>query len=269
MRNATIAIATICGALSCARAKPVPEKIDGLRVTEAGSGGVPVVFLHGLCGERQTWQAQIDHLRVSRRVVAYDQRGQGESDRAEKYTLEILADDLDDVANRLHLEKFWLVGHSMSGAVLSVYAKRHPEKLAGLVYVDAVGDFTGAPPEMKKWFEDPGPGFGAQQMQPLFAEMLGPKAKPQTREAVLASAEKCDPRAFVQLRQELIASSPAPFVAKFTGPKLAIEAEGPDNPFLASKLPGVQRKVVKNVSHWLMLDDPAATNAALDEVIAP
>ena len=268
MRNAIIAIATICAA-ACAGAKPVPEKIDGLRVTDVGSGGVPVVFLPGLCGERQTWQAQVDHLRGSRRVVVYDQRGHGESDRAEKYTLDLLADDLDDVVNRLHLEKFWLVGHSLSGAVLSVYAGRHPEKLAGLVFVDAVGDVSSAPIEVKKWFQDPGPGFDVTQMQTMFGEMLGPKAKPQTREAVLAAAAKCDPRAFVQLREELVARSPAPGVAKFGGPKVALEAEGPDNPFLASKLPGMQRKVVENVSHWLMLDDAAATNAALDEVLAP
>lgn len=269
MRNATIATATIIAAApACAGARPVPRKIDGLRVTDAGSGSVPVVFLHGLCGDRQTWQAQIDHLRGSRRVVAYDQRGQGESDRAEKYTIELLADDLDGVANRLRLERFWLVGHSMSGAVLAAYAGKHPEKLLGLVFVDAVGDFSGAPPEMKKWFEDPGPGFGVPQMLSKFGEMLGPMAKPQTREAVLAAATKCDPRAFVQLREDLL-RPPPPGLARFQGPKLAVEAEGPDNPFLASKLPGVQRKVIAKVSHWLMLDDPAATNAALDEVLAP
>src|SRR5260370_186128 len=147
MRNAIIAIATICAA-ACAGAKPVPEKIDGLRVTEAGSGGVPVVFLHRLCSDRQARQAPREHLRGSRRVVAYDQRGQGESDRAEKYTLDLLADDLDEVANRLHLEKFWLVGHSMSGAVLSVSAGHQPEKVPGLALVAARGAFSSAPTAM-------------------------------------------------------------------------------------------------------------------------
>src|SRR5207248_7992885 len=162
------------------------------------------------------------------------QRGHGESDRAQTYTVAGLADDLDTLAGELRVRKFWLVGHSFSGLVMAAYAGKHPDKLAGLVFVDAVGDFTGAPPEVKKWFQAPGPGFGTAQMQPMFVQMLGPKAKPPTREAVLASAGKCDPRAFVQLRQEMIAQSPAPGVAKFEGPKAAIEAEGPDNPFLAS-----------------------------------
>jgi pimeloyl-ACP methyl ester carboxylesterase len=99
-----------------------------------------------------------------------------------------------------------------------------------------------------------------------FGEMLGAKAKQETRDAVLATAAKCDPRAFVQLREELIAVSPAG-LAQFGGPKWAIEADGRENPFLASKLPGVQRRGIAGVSHWLMLDDPAAFNAALDEAL--
>jgi pimeloyl-ACP methyl ester carboxylesterase len=274
MRRAIVAFATICAA-ACAAGKPAPqgeavsEKINGLQFVEAGSGGVPVLFLHGLCGEARTWRAQMDHLRTARRVAAYDQRGQGASDRAEHYGIDLLTDDLENVVAQLRLGKFWLVGHSMAGAVLSTYAGRHPDRHAGLVFVDAVGDFSAAPPEVKKWFADPGPAFGVPQMQELFGQMLGDKARPQTREEVIAVAGRCDPRAFVQLREDLAARPLAPSLAKFAGPRFAIEGAGPDNPFLASKLPGVLRREVAGVSHWLMLDDPAALNAALDEVLAP
>lgn len=228
------------------------QAVNGLRVIDEGSGGVPVLFLHGLCSDKETWRAQLDHLKASRRVVAYDQRGHGASERGPKYTVDLLADDLENVAKELHLGKFWLVGHSFSGTVLSAYAAKHADKLAGLVYVDAMGDVSSAPPEMKKWFHDPGPEFGRPQMDAAFGQMLGPKAKPQTREAVLASMGHCDREAFVRLREDLI-SRPAPSLAKFDGPKAAIEAEGPENPFLASKLPGVKRLEIKGVSHWLML----------------
>ena len=263
MKTAIIATATM---IACAGAKPAPESINGLRVSDSGSGGVPVVFLHGLCSDLDVWRAQIDHLRGSRRVVAYDQRGHGSSERADKYTVDLLADDLETLAGQLHLGKFWVVGHSMSGAVVSAYAGKHPEKLAGVVYVDAVGDFRGAPPEVKKWFADPGPAFGTAQMESAFGEMLGPKAKQPTRDAVLATAAKCDPRAFVQLREQLIVVSPEG-LGKFNGPKWAIEVDGRENRFLASKLPGVKRLGIADVSHWLMLDDPAAFNARLDEAL--
>jgi pimeloyl-ACP methyl ester carboxylesterase len=261
-----IAIATI--ALSCAGAKPMPpEKISGLRFLDEGSGGVPVIFLHGLCGSLEVWRGQIDHLRGSRRVVAYDQRGQGASERAEKYTLDLLADDVETLAGQLHLGKFWLIGHSMAGSVITSYAARHPEKLAGLVYVDAVGDLSGAPPEVKKWFLEAPPDLGVPKVRSMFGEMLGPKAKPETRKRVLVAAEKCDPRAFVQLRQAVADTPLTAAAARFSGPKFAIEAEESDYSMMASRLPGVQRRTIANVSHWLMLDDPAALNAALDEIL--
>jgi pimeloyl-ACP methyl ester carboxylesterase len=53
----------------------------------------------------------------------------------------------------------------------------------------------------------------------------------------------------------------------FAGPKFAIDAEGSEDPRMASRLPGVRRRVIPGVSHWLMLDEPAAFNAALDEVL--
>ena len=50
--------------------------------------------------------------------------------------------------------------------------------------------------------------------------------------------------------------------------KLHVEESGrSENPMLASHLPGVRRLTIPGVSHWLMLDDPAASNRALDEVL--
>ena len=60
----------------------------------------------------------------------------------------------------------------------------------------------------------------------------------------------------------------AKLLTKFDGPKFAIDdAAGGMGTFGAARLPGVQRRTIAGVSHWLMLDDPAALNAALDEVL--
>src|SRR5215468_8787615 len=83
-----------------------------LRVSDGGAGGIPVVFHHGLGSDWSCWQAQLDHLRATRRAVAFDARGHGESDRAPAYTIEALADDLDRVVAQLGISRFVLVGHS-------------------------------------------------------------------------------------------------------------------------------------------------------------
>ncbi|QRN97121.1 alpha/beta hydrolase [Archangium violaceum] len=241
-----------------------------LRVSDGGSGGIPVVFVHGLGSNLEAWSAQLDHVRASRRAVAYDQRGHGGSQPARDgvYTIEALAEDLDQVVRTLGIERFVLVGHSMAGEVITAYAERHPEKLAGLVYVDAVGDVSQAPPEVKAWFTQPQPDYGPQQAQAEFQEMLGPNAKPKTREQVLASVARVEPATILAIRRAMGAYAPGPGLARYTGPRVAIDAEGPHVPFMAAhSIPEVTRVTLPNVSHWLMMDDPEGFNRALDPVL--
>ncbi len=249
------------------------SRIDGLRVSDGGSGsGVPVVLLHGLGSDLDVWRAQLDHLRKTRRAVAYDQRGHGESGRATDgiYTVDRLVDDLDNVATQLHLNKFWIVGHSFSGAVASTYAGKHPDKVAGVVYVDAVGDLSAAPPEVKAALEKPQEEMTPEKLRGAYGRMLGPLAKEATRREVLTEAGWLDLRAFAALRWSMAQVHAAEAIARYEGPKLAIEAESQEaSPFAASRLPGVQLiRRIPGVSHWLMVDEPATFNAALDQALA-
>lgn len=238
-----------------------------LHVEDTGGSGTAVVFHHGLGCDASVWSAQVEHLRKRCRVVAYDARGHGFSPRSTEYSVEALAEDVNGVATRLALPKFWLVGHSFAGTVLSAFAGRFPGKLLGLVYVDAVGDVSTAPEEMKEWFRKHDQGATPAKLAEWFDEMLGPLARPSTKERVLESVAKMDVPAFGALRASMGDVPSAALLAKFAGPKHAIDAEGEPNPRMAYNLPGVQRRTIPGVSHWLMLDDPAALNAALDEVI--
>lgn len=250
--------------------------VDGaagkLRVSDGGSGGVPVVFVHGLGSDLEVWRAQLDHVRASRRAIAYDQRGHGGSQPASDgvYTIDALAEDLDRVVRAEGIERFVLVGHSMAGEVITAYAQRHPEKLAALVYADAVGDVSQAPPELKAWFFRPPEGYGPQEAKAEFAEMIGPKARPTTREHVLAAVARVDPGTILAIRRSMGTFAPGPELARYTGPRFAIEAEGSEQvPFMASRgIPGLTRIALPNVSHWLMMDDPEGFNRALDTVLA-
>jgi pimeloyl-ACP methyl ester carboxylesterase len=108
----------------------------------------------------------------------------------------------------------------------------------------------------------------ADQLQAAYSDMLGPRAKPETRKRVLDEAAHMDPRAFPALRASMAEVHAAQLVARFSGPKIAIEdSAGGMLSLSASGLPGVQRRTIPNVSHWLMLDDPAALNAALDDAL--
>lgn len=242
-----------------------------LRVSVGGAGGLPVVFLHGLGADLEVWRAQLDHVRAGgTRAIAYDQRGHGSSDRPRDgvYTIDALVDDLEAVVKALSLKRFVLVGHSLSGAVLSAYAGRHPEAVAGLVYVDAVGGFDAVPRGALREMIAADAARDAQGVKAAYVEMLGAKATPQTRDRVLASAAALEPRAFASLRRSLVEAGSRAAFARYGGPAVAIETGAEPLPFAASAALGVRRVVVPDVSHWLMLDAPGATSAAIDAFLA-
>jgi pimeloyl-ACP methyl ester carboxylesterase len=236
--------------------------MKGLHVDDGGRGGIPVVLHHGLGADLEVWRSQTEHLRRSRRVLAFDMRGHGRSPKAAEYTVPAVVGDLHDVT--AGLPKFWLVGHSFAGAVLTEFAGGHPERVHGLVYVDAVGDCSNPPAEIRAYFRDHDAGMTPERLQQAFTEMLGPLARPHTKRHVLQAVARMDLPAFAALRASMLEVAPP---RPFAGPKFAIEAEGTDNPRMASRLPGVKRRTIAGVSHWLMLDDPDALNGVLDEVL--
>ncbi len=243
-----------------------------LRVSDGGTGEPAVLFLHGLGHDLETWREPLAHLRSQRRAVAYDQRGHGRSDRPGDgvYTVEALAADLAAVADTLGLKRFVLVGHSLSGAVLTAYAGAHPDRVAGLVYVDAVGDFRAVPRAAVEQVRraESSPAFGAADVEAAFAGMLGPLARPGTREQVLASVRRMDPRAYAALRGSAFSFEVGDRLGAYRGPIFAIEAAGDPNPVLASAvIAGTRRVALPGVSHWLQLDDPAAFDRALDDAL--
>ena len=236
-----------------------------LRVSDGGSGEPVLVLVHGLGSELETWRPVLDRLRRSRRAIAYDQRGHGGSDPAAEYSVELLTEDLGRVVQALQLRKFWLVGHSFSGTVVSAYAANHPEQVAGVVYVDAVGDASRAPAELKEYFRKHDEGMTPPRLRESYQQMLGPKAQPGTREAVLDSSARMDLKAFAALRASMANFDGLAAARSYEGPRVAILAEGNDNPVSAERLPGTRRIVIPNVSHWLMLDEPDATTRAIEE----
>jgi len=236
--------------------------MNGVHVDDGGRG-TPVVLHHGLGADLEVWRSQLDHLRKRHRALAFDMRGHGRSPRAPEYSVGALVEDLCAVT--AGLPKFWLVGHSFAGVVLTEFGSRHPDRLLGLVYVDALGDTSNPPFEIREYFQSFDAEMTPARLRDAYLEMLGPLAREETKRRVLESVARMDVPAFAALRASML-DVEAP--RHFPGPKFAIDAEGGPNPRMAYNLPGVRRRTIASVSHWLMLDDPDAVNAALDEVLA-
>ena len=108
---------------------------------EGPRDGVPIILLHGSAADLHTWQPWVDGLTDTYRVIRFDQIGHGLTgpDSAGDYSLENFVADIDEVADALELETFVLGGNSMGGGHAVAYALEHPERVRGLILVDAGG----------------------------------------------------------------------------------------------------------------------------------
>ena len=98
----------------------------------------PIIMLHGLRAYARTWDRVASVLAKNYYVIALDQRGRGLSDWAPSsdYFTEYYVEDLKNVVDSLHLEKFILLGHSMGGATSLVFSQMYPNYLEGMVIED-------------------------------------------------------------------------------------------------------------------------------------
>lgn len=126
-------------AKQCARDGWLRSDGLALRYVEWGEPEAPtIVALHGLRSFAYTWEPVAQPLAGRYRIVALDQRGRGQSDwdPARRYYTDSYVQDLEALVDRLELQTFLLLGHSMGGATSFVYASRHPDRLAGMVIED-------------------------------------------------------------------------------------------------------------------------------------
>jgi pimeloyl-ACP methyl ester carboxylesterase len=109
-----------------------------LHLLEWSSEGVPMLLLHGFGNEAHIWDDFAPIVAPHYRTLALDHRGHGQSDwdREGRYDIDTLADDVETVTAALGIERMVLVAHSLGGRVATVFAGRHPERIAGLVIVD-------------------------------------------------------------------------------------------------------------------------------------
>jgi len=103
-----------------------------LRYLDAGEG-TPVVLIHGLAGDYSAWLAQIEALRKNFRVIAFDNRGAGESTQVdEPVTTADLAADTLQLMDHLGVPRAQVVGRSMGGAIAQHMALQAPGRVVSL-----------------------------------------------------------------------------------------------------------------------------------------
>ena len=110
--------------------------VNGVRLAYEihGTGEIPLVMVHGGFESRRTWDRVVPHLADSFRVLTYDQRGYGQSERASGQVgiLEHVA-DLAALIEHLGLSPAWAVGQSSGANIVLRLAGERPDLLRGII----------------------------------------------------------------------------------------------------------------------------------------
>ncbi|MGO4889411.1 alpha/beta fold hydrolase [Anaerobacillus sp. MEB173] len=111
--------------------------------------GKPLVILHGLGNNSQSWRKQLEGLKDKFTVIAWDAPGYGKSsDPKEEYkTFSQFTDVLKGFIERLNYNSVNVLGHSMGSAIAIDFCHRYPEMVESLIIADATRGSAGVTKE--------------------------------------------------------------------------------------------------------------------------
>lgn len=105
---------------------------------DAYGGGDPLVFAHGVGGNRVSWFRQVPHFAERYRVIVFDHRGFGLSTDCEGFGRDAFVKDLSCLLDHLGIEKAHLVGQSMGGGTCAAFTCTYPDRVASLTIADSL-----------------------------------------------------------------------------------------------------------------------------------
>jgi pimeloyl-ACP methyl ester carboxylesterase len=159
---------------------------DGAEIRWSATGvGDPVILVHGITENAESWLPVTERLAATNRVVTFDLRGHGQSPIAARHDLEVMVGDLLALAGAAGAGRPHLVGHSLGGAIVSVAGAAMPVR--SVVSVDQTlrldtlsEQLAGIEPALRD------PGSFPQVMRGLFSELMGPALAAAERDRLTA-----------------------------------------------------------------------------------
>ncbi len=241
-----------------------------LLVEETGQGsGLPIVFAHSLGGTRAHWDAFVPELESERRVIRYDIRGHGESTVPEDgdFKIETYASDIGVIADQLGLNRFFLIGHSMSGGAAYAYAADHSERVAGLLALDAIMDCRANPPDALSFADQLHTDKYDDMITHFWGAIVGPNEP--VRERLFRDIRATKQKTIADSVRELMKFDALQHANKYTGESFAVVLPTNDNEHSLHRLGrGFDRVVVVDgAGHWIQLDKPHEFKGLLREFI--
>lgn len=251
------------------------------RFRAQGQGLRPLLFLHGVGADADSWQLQLAYFGAAGyRAIAWNLPGYGGSEPLPAPSFSGLADAACDLLDELKIDRVDMVGHSYGGMVAQEFAARHPRRLRTLT-------LSGTSPAFGRPDGDWQQAFIRQRLAPIEAGRTMPELADEMIRALTGPGAD---RAGIEIARRSIAQVPAASFAAgirllvtfdrrdalpmIAAPTLVLAGERDTNapaPMMekmASRIPGARFVCLRGAGHLANLEQPAAFNQALAEFLA-
>jgi pimeloyl-ACP methyl ester carboxylesterase len=261
-------------------AKTVPAP-DGVPIAyeERGTakpGVATLVLIHGWCCDRTQFAHQMESMSKTRRVVALDLPGHGESghDRA-TWTIAGYGADVKAVCEKLGLDRVILAGHSMGGTVSLEAARLMPGRVIGVIGIDTLQNAEFEFP--KEMIPQLVAAFDANfegTMRQWIPNMLPPGTDPAIGESIVKRAMRCDKKSVLAVftdftnvdSKAMFAAAKVPIRCVNAAP--ATPQSMPTAIEINKKYADFDATLMEGVGHYPMIEKPAAFDEKLAWAIA-
>jgi pimeloyl-ACP methyl ester carboxylesterase len=244
--------------------------------------GLPVVLLHGFPLECTMWKPQLEELQDECRIIAPDFRGfGGTSANLSNVSIDQFADDVANLLDALKIKQKVVVGGlSMGGYVTLAFARRHADRLGGLVLADtrAEADTPEARENRNKMiaFAKTNPASGV--VEQMLSRLIGSETQmhhPEIAGTIRALGSKQSTAGIVAALQALRDRADAtPGLASIRVPTLVVVgAEDVLTPPAASEalvaaIPGSRFAKIAAAGHMSSLEQPEMFNAVVGSFLS-
>ena len=163
---------------------------------QRGGDGLPIVFLHGVGSDKSVWAPQLAHFGKSRRALAFDYPGYGESEFIEGATRDDYAASIFAALDALGVERAHVCGLSLGGVIALAMHSAAPSRTASLIIADSFAVHPDG-----QGIHDRSVGASRSMSMRAMAEsrvgvLLGSAATDELRREVIDTMAAIDPDAF-------------------------------------------------------------------------
>ncbi|PCI10159.1 MAG: alpha/beta hydrolase [Flavobacteriaceae bacterium] len=231
--------------------------------------GNPFLILHGFLGMGDNWKTLANKFAEDYEVHLIDQRNHGRSFHSDEFDYELMVADLHNYITHYNLENVTLLGHSMGGKTVMLFAVEFPELVKNLMVADISPRYY--PPHHHEILEALNAvDFTIQKSRTAIEEVIK-EYVPQfgVRQFLMKNIQRKSQNEFsFRFNLESLTENyeeitvPLPSFTQFEGKTLFLSGENSgyisqeDEGLIHAHFPKAKIVTIKNGGHWLHADNP-------------